>query len=199
MNQQEFTSLIWNHYLDIESEMLECLKYVELCTAHYCVYSAKFARILLECGAEIDNIFKYICSIRKKRPTISDYYYKAIIKIPDLLNYKVIIKHSPLSFQPFKSWNKNKPSQSLSWWEDYNKVKHDRINNFSLASLENALNSLCALFILEMLSYDELYKTNPDAYSNYPENESKLFQLDNHTVRIRAELTNSVINYEIEG
>lgn len=50
-----------------------------------------------------------------------------------------------------------------------------------------------------MLSYDELYKTNPDAYSNYPENESKLFQLDNHTVRIRAELTNSVINYEIEG
>ena len=48
--------------------------------------------------------------------------HKAIIKIPDLLNYKVIIKHSPLSFQPFKSWNKNKPSQSLPWWEDYNKT-----------------------------------------------------------------------------
>lgn len=38
-----------------------------------------------------------------------------------------------------------------SWWEQYNSLKHQRVDNYHLANLKNLLNSLAALHILNLL------------------------------------------------
>ena len=49
---------------------------------------------------------------------------------------------------PFKNWNPSSPTKSLKWYDAYNKIKHDRIENLSLATLDNAINAVCALITL---------------------------------------------------
>lgn len=41
----------------------------------------------------------------------------------------------------------------MTWYDAYNKVKHDRINNFELANLENAIESTLAFALLLIASY----------------------------------------------
>ena len=200
MKQNDFIKLFWNQYLDIESEMLECLKYIELSEEHYTVYSAKFVSIILECGAEIDNVFRNICNIDMgTRSNISTYYDKVIAQFPNLQHSIAIIKSTPLSFQPFKTWSQSQPSKSIPWWENYNSVKHDRVNNFKLASFENALTILSALFILEMLYYDKLYNVDSTAYCNIPDKMSNLFKLKDHKLRLRNDCIEKAMDYPIEG
>jgi hypothetical protein len=46
---------------------------------------------------------------------------------------------------PFKEW---KIADSLSWYKAYNNSKHDRINNFKDANLQNLLDAYCGLLAL---------------------------------------------------
>lgn len=54
---------------------------------------------------------------------------------------------------PLYNWSiiteKNKLA-GLSWWQDYNKLKHQGFKNFYKATLDNAIESLAALYILEL-------------------------------------------------
>lgn len=49
---------------------------------------------------------------------------------------------------PFAGWVPAQPTQSLGWYDAYNKTKHDREANFSLATLENAIVSVGACFAM---------------------------------------------------
>lgn len=52
--------------------------------------------------------------------------------------------------KPFSQWEKE---HTLPWWEAFTKLKHDRINNFHLATLRNAINALAATFIVLSFKY----------------------------------------------
>jgi hypothetical protein len=49
---------------------------------------------------------------------------------------------------PFAAWDKGTPTQSLPWYDAYNKVKHDRESNFKQATLEHTINAVAAAMIL---------------------------------------------------
>lgn len=66
-----------------------------------------------------------------------DKYEIALSMFPD---YPII--------KPFDGWNPSQPTQSLTWYDAYNKTKHDREANFSLATLENAITSVSACFAM---------------------------------------------------
>jgi hypothetical protein len=52
-----------------------------------------------------------------------------------------IFLNSKLAFlNPFVSWSTKTPT----WWNSYNRLKHDRLSNYAAATYENALLSLCA-------------------------------------------------------
>ena len=59
------------------------------------------------------------------------------------------IKHS----SPFKNWKASSPTQSLAWYNAYNKTKHDRENNFSKANLQNTIDAVSAVFVLFFAQY----------------------------------------------
>ncbi len=56
-------------------------------------------------------------------------------------------------FSPFSDWKKEKPTQSIPWYDVYNKVKHDRQTYMKLASMNNALASISAYAILIFSQY----------------------------------------------
>jgi hypothetical protein len=45
------------------------------------------------------------------------------------------------------------PTASLSWYDAYNAVKHDRESNFHRSTLENVLNACAALHILQVAQW----------------------------------------------
>ncbi len=60
-------------------------------------------------------------------------------------------------FNPLKEWN---IGYSLSWYKDYNIVKHNRTKQFEKANLSNLVNSFCALRIMLFVQYREFSLTN---------------------------------------
>jgi len=49
------------------------------------------------------------------------------------------------TFEPFKQWS---ASHELTWYQAYNKSKHDRRNQFKEANLENLLGAIAGLLVL---------------------------------------------------
>jgi hypothetical protein len=56
-------------------------------------------------------------------------------------------------FSPYSQWSKEQPTQSIPWYDIYNKVKHDRQTNLKYASLDMALASISAYAILLFSQY----------------------------------------------
>jgi hypothetical protein len=56
-------------------------------------------------------------------------------------------------FSPFRNWDKAAPTASLSWYDAYNGVKHDREREFERATLENLANGLAACAIMLMAQF----------------------------------------------
>lgn len=66
---------------------------------------------------------------------------------------------------------------TFSWWSKYNDIKHDKLNNISVASQETVINALAALYALNMyvlhkVAFDE---NKPDVFLRY----DALFTLSN--------------------
>ena len=55
-----------------------------------------------------------------------------------------------IEFKPFEDWKKD---DSLKWYQDYNKLKHNRTSEFSKANLYNVLISFSALRVLLFAQY----------------------------------------------
>jgi len=71
--------------------------------------------------------------------------------------YSVKLKMFPDlgAFKPFSNWSSSLPTQSLSWYDSYNAVKHDRGSNKNRSTLEMLINSVAAIHILLEAHYGE--------------------------------------------
>jgi hypothetical protein len=67
----------------------------------------------------------------------------------DLPNTRSVVLVSPPSYRrPFEPWEsllKNGNYSPLSWWQDYNALKHDRLVDIEKGTLATALDATCAL------------------------------------------------------
>lgn len=64
--------------------------------------------------------------------------------------YSVRLQHCPWlpAFTPFAGWDKSNPTETLTWYDSYNLVKHDREKEFHRATLENAITSVAAAWVM---------------------------------------------------
>ena len=74
--------------------------------------------------------------------------YEKISSVARLPEYRVKFKRwaTPRDFTPFADWSTS--GTSLSWYQDYNKVKHNRYDQFSKANLNNLMNAFAALLCI---------------------------------------------------
>lgn len=185
MTKEEFENNYWKQYLWIEKELVEILDFVELDQLNFSVFSRRMEKLLLQIGSEFDNVSREICGLQNvDRTNIADYCsYYTMNYSPQL--FKTVIAYGNIQFTPFAGWGNNVAAKDIPFWKAYNSIKHDRIANCRMASLENTMNALAALFLVEMVYTDKLYQNDLDSYDNYPEEESKLFVLDGWERHVR--------------
>lgn len=83
--------------------------------------------------------------------------YVKLLKAMKLNEYGVNLNFYPWieQFRPFENWSdqSKSPSKDLVWYDAYNKIKHDREQNFPRATLDNAFRAVAACFILLCAQY----------------------------------------------
>lgn len=129
------------------------------------VYGMNFRNILMLTCTEVEIHLTRLLRLNgyiKDRLNTRDF-----VKLKRFMNFDYVVNvmgYDQLKpYEPFDGWNELEPSQSLGWYDAYNKVKHDRINNLQRATLSNCLNAMGALRILLSMRYESKWLT--DTYS----------------------------------
>lgn len=140
-------------------------------------YSVEYLMLFLAACGEIDTLGKEIVrrffqNVDLGRCSINKWGYYLCETFPRLGNESVEFA-GQFKFKPFDGWRqvvvkgkKNQPvykraddSKPLTWWTDYNNVKHNRaivdeargIDNYEKASQGNVLRAIGALFLMNRL------------------------------------------------
>ena len=154
-NQLEYSNLL--RQLEIVLDDLESVfKVVAPNRYNKKVYGHSIRNIILLACTEIDMMMKHILErnvyTRKKTYSTNDYIH--LLKPLRLNEYKVGFRRfGNSSYSPFWRWNNEDPSKSIWWYDAYNKVKHDREENFKHANLGTAINAVMAFAITLIAQY----------------------------------------------
>lgn len=180
MNRKELSQQYWNYYLMLENRFLISADYVELECDNFDTFSNEYALLLQSIGSELDTFFKIFCGFNPTdRKSINDYANEILQTSPEIVNYIIKLISYDIEIQPYKLWNTAQPAKSLSWWEAFTDLKHNRYNNRKKATLEHVINCLGALFLVEMMHLKRITSgTSEFDVFDYP---SKLFQIQNWT------------------
>ena len=180
MNREEFINIYWNYYLMLEKDFINITKYVKIKKRNYSTCSDEIIKLIEVIGSECDLILKKICGINlNSRSGKITEYSKILNTYPEIVNEKIEVKHTDIILEPFKGWNKRKPWQ-LFWWKTYNKIKHNREENYDKGKFFMLLNSLAALYFLEMYFCRKIGRENYEI--DVPNIKSKLFNIINWEV-----------------
>ncbi len=138
----------WAYYKSIEREFMLTNAYVMHTQENKNTYSDEFAKIILLSGSEIDSLFQLFFKYKNIEPAGKYYTIKDYAKI---VEYDKVIKIAFFSFlgdslrvTPFKDLDEKKAYANLYWWNAYQKIKHNRSENYKMATLDIAANCVAA-------------------------------------------------------
>ncbi|MFN7835396.1 MAG: hypothetical protein ACK5NY_06375 [Burkholderiaceae bacterium] len=143
----------------IQSDLIKLFEFIEPSDINFNTYSYRTHELFMRTCIEIEANFKAILkenifnpSDHKGNPKSEKLWnltdYKKINKTHHLSSYKVIFPiwgGSDSTFTPFKEWENG---NSLSWYQAYNKSKHDRHGNFKQANFKNLLTAVSGLVVI---------------------------------------------------
>ncbi len=152
----------WNYFRSLTKQFQQTEQFVD----HYMdsngnmingkIFSNEFAKLLLLSASEFEVIAKTLCNESGKvisdKANIIEISTTILMIYPNIINTEIQTPYK--TFTPLSQWalDKNKPSNvnGIPWWTDYNKIKHDRLNHFPKANLNNCINALASLMIMEL-------------------------------------------------
>lgn len=150
LTKDEKYNLTLAGFQTLEVQMLQCMEFIPFIANNKSAVSPKFVTVILEACSLIDSTFRDAAGRSSKRLTMRDYAEELENQL-DLEQTISLGLTTPLSFlRPFKNWTREVPA----WWVSYNHIKHDRLNNFPLATYETAFNALAALHQVMAKSLD---------------------------------------------
>ena len=144
-------------------------------TEHYEVYGHSLRNLLILASTEAETQMKGVLRENHIEPMGKHYNTNDYVKLKSILRldeFFVKFKTYPMlnNFSPFSEWDDEKTTQSIIWYDSYNKVKHDREENFSKATLKNVIDSISAVVILMVSQYGEdlpYWKENVGKYFDF--------------------------------
>lgn len=180
MTTQEFEKTYWRYYLLLEKKFENTLTYVTLSKCNFKTFSNEYAHLIQSVGAELDSFFKVYCGFAPTdRKTIVDYANIILVDWPEITNQSVRVED--FSVIPFEHWDINRPAQSLLWWDVFDKIKHNRIDNEREANLKNTTYILAALYMIEMKFFKKLADANNTV--DFISEKSNVFLMENWATR----------------
>ena len=133
-------------------DFFQILEFIEPANKNKNTFSHRIYGLLLRVCTDFESLAKDLLieagyNKNPKDMTVSD--YKTLETKLCLENVKVIFipwQPKPLNLTPFKKWSTSKPT--LSWYKQYNTVKHNRLAEFSQANLNTLIESIAGLFAI---------------------------------------------------
>lgn len=154
-------------YHAIESDLIRLFEFIEPHDKNLDAFSNRAYEILLRAATEFESNCKSILSAHNyvKRDTNGNPVgperwnmqdYKRIEAATRLSEYELRLtlwSGSPRNLKPLSPWS---TGRKLSWYQDYNTVKHNRVDQFQLANLKNVVDSVAALFAILFAQFNIL-------------------------------------------
>lgn len=150
-NQSEMRSLVTTARLIIH-DLYTLFNYIEPADDNLKTFSHRIYELLLRATTEVESNFKGILKANNypnhDNLNIRNDYFK-LAPVLKLSEYRIVFKrwNSNKEFKPFEVWNTN-IYNPLTWYQSYNRVKHNRYNYFNEANLENLMNAIAGLLCL---------------------------------------------------
>lgn len=200
VTRNEFIQRYWKYYLMLEQNFLDTEQYLAIDELNYKAYSNEYIKQYQAICSEIDVIAKSYCKELNSSfhgDKINSYCKCITDNNADFINRKVKVRDRDIEIFPWKDWtyttetredgNEKVVSNNPDWWQKYNKIKHNRttINNetqlpyYKLANQKNVINSLAALFQLELYYFRKLQQTHFATDADMPGPPSKIFEIEN--------------------
>lgn len=161
-------------------------EFVEPHTSNENVFSHRIYELLLRTCTEVESCCKGILVANGHAAKSMD-DYKKIEQSSYLSGYTVQYSNwlpDKYIAQPFSNWA---TGGTLPWYKAYNDVKHDRCQNFSLASLKNLLDAICGLLCIIYSqigdSVQEVFESNIYFSSPDPEVSVRSFTITPYIIR----------------
>lgn len=125
------------------------------------IYGPEIRNLIILAATEVEAQMKGIMSANNymhssRYSTTADYWkLKSPLKLE---SYSIKLTYFPWlnAFSPFANWESDQPTQSLIWYNAYNKIKHDRESNFEEATLTHAISAVIACAILLKAQYGNI-------------------------------------------
>ena len=132
-------------------DFLRVCEFVEPVDAHLQVYSHRLYELLLRASTEFESLSREILEAHGlgSRSNLNITDFVAIAPILELQRQRAIAsfwRPMAATLTPFAHWAP--ANTSLSWYQGYNAVKHNRNADFSRASLSNVRDAICSVFII---------------------------------------------------
>lgn len=136
----------------------DIFKVIEPSIVNGSVYGHRLRELLILLCTEIEACWVGVIKANKLALKAKGRYttanYTEVCTPLRLTEWKVILKdYSYRVFEPFRYWNVMRSTSSIPWYESYNKVKHDREENFACATLDAVLEAAAALHILQLAQW----------------------------------------------
>lgn len=200
MNVNLFLEQYWKYYLNLEKEVLATFEYSTLDKLNAGNFSFEYSKLLQTICSEIDVVSKAYCDYLGTSNTDTMPKYASVITAqrPNIKTIEVdCLENRNCKYTPFIVWEFNANTDvngvtritgtSPSWWNIYNKVKHDRLSmnstyrkeNYKLANQDNVMNAIAGLFLIEMHFYKDIAASASLNEPNIPPYPSNLFELKN--------------------
>jgi hypothetical protein len=158
----------WHYYIEIENQLVEAGRYVEIALHNKNTYSVGFAHILLPACADVEVLCRLLTRSGKS-VGMTKLHERMVKKFPKIHEFETLVPRSRWSIKPFEAWSKNTDPE---WWEKHNNVKHFRYDNFQDAKLLNALFALAGLLCLNLY-----YCRNQNIYHSTLTPQSTVFEM----------------------
>lgn len=140
-------------YALLIEDFQEFLEYVHPVDPNESTYSHRSYELLLRSCTEFESACKFglrkhnLSSPQGRHENVNDYkQLESVLKLESLKAGALFWMPQRKILHPFLNWTNNSPP--LDWYQDYNKVKHNRESEFACASLKNVVLSLSANFLL---------------------------------------------------
>lgn len=147
--------LVFNGILN---DLKTIFNFIEPSDSHLDVFGLNIRDLIIKAASEVENQWKQLIRINgydKEYLTTRDYS-----KLLEFIDFDLPIKINgydcDVIFRPFRHWSKEKPSKSIIWYDAYNQLKHDRTSYKTLATFENVINTVGAVYVLMIIRYDNM-------------------------------------------
>jgi hypothetical protein len=134
-------SFVISNFSSLEEQLLTCLDFLPYTVDNQRVVSPRFVPIILDACSIIDSILRDLVDQPDERTTFKRYARETEEYLELDTAFSIFLNTELVFLNPFASWRSKVPV----WWSAYNRLKHNRLNNYAEATYEITVLVLCAL------------------------------------------------------